>query len=223
MNFGADLASSLLLAMKTILIIGGLLVALLNLLAMVPSLENVALALNALSIVAGAGIAVAATKWPSETATAEPAEPEPKPEPVEAAPPPAAVAKEPDHGELLQLLAQLQEKGRFVDFVMDDVASYSDQQVGAAARVVHQGCQTVLKESLSIVPVTDKTENAAITLEPGYAVSDYRLVGKVQGEPPYNGLLVHKGWKVTDFKLPKLSLTEGAPLPPIAPAQVELK
>ncbi|MEO0795202.1 MAG: DUF2760 domain-containing protein [Verrucomicrobiota bacterium] len=209
--------------MKTILIIGGLLVALLNLLAMVPSLENVALALNALSIVAGAGIAVAATKWPSETATAEPAEPEPKPEPVEAAPPPAAVAKEPDHGELLQLLAQLQEKGRFVDFVMDDVASYSDQQVGAAARVVHQGCQTVLKESLSIVPVTDKTENAAITLEPGYAVSDYRLVGKVQGEPPYNGLLVHKGWKVTDFKLPKLSLTEGAPLPPIAPAQVELK
>ncbi|MGE9297003.1 MAG: DUF2760 domain-containing protein [Puniceicoccales bacterium] len=211
--------------MKTILLIGGLLVALLNGLTFAPQLAEQTVALNALGVVAGLGLAIAiAARWPKESPAAPAPEPEEKPAVVESAPPPKpAPAAEPDHAELLQFLAQLQEKGRFVDFVMDDVAAYTDAQVGAAARVVHQGCQSVMKDALAVEPVVDQAENSAITLEPGYAVSQYRLVGKVQGEPPYEGQLIHKGWKATAFKLPKLALAEDAPLPPIAPAQVELK
>jgi hypothetical protein len=31
-----------------------------------------------------------------------------------------------------------------VDFLMEDVTTYDDAQVGAAARVVHEGCQSAL-------------------------------------------------------------------------------
>ncbi|WP_309396896.1 DUF2760 domain-containing protein [Cerasicoccus maritimus] len=213
--------------MKAIFIIGGLLVAILNGLTFVPDLAKQSVAFNALAIIAGVGLALAAlAKFPSvASAEAAPApEPEPEPKPVVESAPPPKVEKpaEPDHAELVQFLGQLQEKGRFIDFVMDDVTAYTDAQVGAAARVVHQGCQGVVKETLAIEPVTTSAENASITLEPGYAVADYRLVGKVSGEPPYAGTLRHKGWRATSFKLPKVVAKDGA-LPPIAPAQVELK
>jgi len=211
--------------MKAILLCGGLLVAILNGLTFAPALAEQAVAFNALALIAGLGIALAAAaKYPTEAKPAPAPEPEPTPQPVvESAPPPKAEKPAaPDHAELLQFLAQLQDKGRFVDFVMDDVTAYTDAQVGAAARVVHQGCQAVMKESLAVEPVTLAAENSAITLEPGYAVGDYRLVGKVQGQPPYTGTLRHKGWRATEFKLPSVTSKEGA-LPPIAPAQVELK
>ncbi|WP_269540117.1 DUF2760 domain-containing protein [Cerasicoccus fimbriatus] len=212
--------------MKAIFIIGGLLVAILNGLTFVPSLAEQAVAFNALAIIAGVGLALAAlAKFPAATQPAASApEPEPAPKPlVESAPPPKVEKPaEPDHAELVQFLAQLQEKGRFIDFVMDDVTAYTDAQVGAAARVVHQGCQSVVKETLAVEPVTTTAENASITLESGYAVADYRLVGKVAGEPPYTGTLRHKGWRATSFKLPKVVAKDGT-LPPIAPAQVELK
>lgn len=210
--------------MKAILLCGGLLVAILNGLTFVPSLAEQAIAFNALAIVAGLGIAVAAVASKAPPPSQPAPEPEPAPKPVvESAPPPKAIAPaQPDHAELLQFLAQLQDKGRFVDFVMDDVAAYTDAQVGAAARVVHQGCQSVMKESLKVEPIAKVAENSTITLEPGYVVGDYRLVGKVQGEPPFTGALRHKGWRATEFKLPKITSKDGA-LPPIAPAQVELK
>lgn len=213
--------------MKAILLCGGLLVAILNGLTFAPVLAEQAVAFNALALVAGLGIAVAAlaNKTPKAPA-AEPPSPEPEPAPkpvVESAPPPKVEkSTQANHAELLQFLAQLQDKGRFVDFVMDDVTAYTDAQVGAAARVVHQGCQTVMKESLKVEPVTMAAENSNITLEQGYAVGDYRLVGKVQGEPPFTGTLRHKGWRATEFKLPTTTSKDGE-LPPIAPAQVELK
>jgi hypothetical protein len=37
--------------------------------------------------------------------------------------------------EVVAFVGLLQDKGRFVDFLMDDVALYNDAQVGAAARV----------------------------------------------------------------------------------------
>ena len=43
--------------------------------------------------------------------------------------------------EIVHFLAMLQDKGRLVDFLMDDINPYSDAQVGAAARVVHAGCK----------------------------------------------------------------------------------
>ena len=61
----------------------------------------------------------------------------------------------------------LQEKGRFVDFLMEDVAPYDDTQVGAAARVVHQGCREVLHEHFKVTPISQAEEGSRITMPGG--------------------------------------------------------
>jgi Domain of unknown function (DUF2760) len=52
--------------------------------------------------------------------------------------------------EIVSFLATLQERGRLVDFLMEDITTYDDAQVGAAARVVHEGCKAALREQIEI-------------------------------------------------------------------------
>ena len=47
------------------------------------------------------------------------------------------------HASGLMLLSALQREGRFVDFIRQDVAGFSDEDIGAAARVVHGGCRKI--------------------------------------------------------------------------------
>ncbi|MBV8101208.1 MAG: DUF2760 domain-containing protein [Verrucomicrobia bacterium] len=142
----------------------------------------------------------------------------PPPPPV-TAPPPAPAANQAE-GEIAAFLALLQEKGRLVDFLMENVSGYDDAQVGAAARVIHQGCKEVLKEHFSITPVSVAQEGSQITVPAGYAADEYRLIGKISGNPPFSGKLIHKGWKTDYVKLPRIAKSGG--LPAIAPAEVEL-
>ena len=125
--------------------------------------------------------------------------------------------------EVVSFLATLQERGRFVDFLMDDITAYGDAQVGAAARVVHEGCRAALQEHFGIRPVRDESEGSRVSVPAGYAADEYRLVGKISGEAPFSGTLVHRGWKTEWVKLPRVLRTEGDRLPTIAPAEVELK
>jgi hypothetical protein len=129
------------------------------------------------------------------------------------------------HSEIVHFLSLLQNRGRFIDFLMDDVARYDDQQVGAAARVVHQGCASVLKEYFDIVPVQGEEEGTSITLGPDYNPGQYRLVGKVVGRPPFQGTLLHRGWRTRKVTLPHLAtdLPDTAVREVIAPAEVELR
>ena len=53
----------------------------------------------------------------------------------------------------------------------------------------------------------------------GYAPDDYRLVGRISGEAPFTGTLVHHGWRAEWVKLPRSAVR----LPAIAPAEVELR
>jgi hypothetical protein len=46
----------------------------------------------------------------------------------------------------------MQREARFVDFIQEDVAPYTDAEIGAAARVVHEGCRKVLREHFTIAP-----------------------------------------------------------------------
>lgn len=149
---------------------------------------------------------------------------EPKPVKAEAAKPapPAPVAANQAEAEVVAFLAILQEQGRLVDFLMDDIAAYDNAQVGAAARVVHQGCRAALQEHLTVRPIRDENEGASVTVAAGYPADEYRLVGKIGGEPPFTGTLVHRGWKTESIKLPRIVRT-GDRLPTIAPAEVELK
>jgi hypothetical protein len=129
------------------------------------------------------------------------AAPPPRPAPVAMGAKDGMAAEEPG-AEALMLLSLLQEKGRFVDFVMEDIAGYSNEQVGAVARVVHQGCRTVVQEAFSPLPVAP-AENARITLEPGYDAEEFRLVGRAEGGPPFTVKVTHKGWRARHVKLPR--------------------
>jgi hypothetical protein len=126
--------------------------------------------------------------------------------------------------EIVHLLGVFQEKGRLIDFLMEDVAPYSDAQVGAAARVVHQGASTVLKEYFTLKPIHSGAEGDAFVLNAGYAASHYRLLGKVGSEPPFKGRVLHRGWQVDVVRLPRVSGAlgnEGKELI-IAPAEIEV-
>ncbi|MCG6896075.1 MAG: DUF2760 domain-containing protein [Thiocapsa sp.] len=127
-------------------------------------------------------------------------------------------AAQPDSA--LLLLGLLQKEGRLLDFLKEDIKTYSDQEVGAAARIVHQGCQQVLNAHLKIAPVRDEPEGSRVTLEPGFDASAMRPTGNVVGDPPFVGALVHRGWRVVEMDLPRV--TGGHDLRILAAAEVEL-
>jgi hypothetical protein len=120
----------------------------------------------------------------------------------------------------LQLLGLLQQEGRFVDFLEDNVSAYSDAEIGGAARVVHEGCRKALQAYLSIAPVRPESEGSRLTVPPGFDPASVRLTGKVVGRPPFTGTLMHRGWRVTEVKLPQLA--EGHDVRILTPAEVEL-
>lgn len=136
----------------------------------------------------------------------------PAPEPV--------ILREASADAALQLLSLLQKEARFIDFIKEDMTAYSDADIGAAARVVHQGCSKVIGEHFTLSAVSMDQEGKRVTLNKGFDADAYRLTGKIVGEAPFSGILVHKGWQVTDFNLPKL--TEGHSAKIIAAAEVEL-
>lgn len=125
--------------------------------------------------------------------------------------------------EIVSFLATLQAKGRLVDFLMDDINAYDDAQVGAAARVVHAGCKAALQEHFRIAPVRPESEGATVQVPAGYPADEYRLLGKISGQAPFSGVLVHHGWRTDQVKLPRILRNSTDRLPTIAPAEVELK
>jgi hypothetical protein len=135
------------------------------------------------------------------------------------APQPAQQAQ----AEIVSFLATLQAKGRLVDFLMDDINAYDDAQVGAAARVVHAGCKAVLQEHFHLSPVRQEKEGATVQIPIGYAADEYRLLGRIAGQAPFSGVLVHRGWRTDTVKLPRILHDSADRLPTIAPAEVELK
>ena len=128
----------------------------------------------------------------------------PKAEAEAVQPAPAPPEAKRADAEIVSFLAMLQEKGRLVDFLMDDINAFGDAQVGAAARVVHAGCKGVLQEHFSIHPVRAEPEGSTVQVPAGYSADEYRLVGKISGQAPFSGVLVHRGWKTDTVKLPQL-------------------
>lgn len=162
-------------------------------------------------ILSDSGLAQAAARLRAGEDYPAAAEPMPPAQaPLAEAPPDAA----------LQLLGLLQQEGRFIDFLEEDVTAYPDTQVGAAARVIHEGCRRVLVDHMTIEPVRGEAEGARVTLSEGFDSSSVRLTGKVVGKAPFTGSLTHRGWKVTEVKLPRVSA--GHNLHILAPAEVEL-
>jgi len=137
------------------------------------------------------------------------------PAPVPAPAPDAA----PDPlGGALQLLSLLQREGRLVDFIEQEVTTFSDAEIGAAARVVHEGCRRALHAHARVVSVRSEAEGAALTLE--RASEDVKLVGNVAGSAPFRGVLRHRGWRIEELTLPTRVGAYDAKI--VAPAELEL-
>ena len=149
-----------------------------------------------------------------------PAAPAPSPAPAPVTPPPVPVLKVATPDAALQLLGLLQREARFVDFIQEDVANYSDADIGGAARQVHAGCRKVLQEHFTLAPARSEPEGSRVVLEAGFDASAVRLTGNVVGEAPFRGTLRHPGWKATDVRLPRTS--EGHNPNIVAAAEVEL-
>jgi Domain of unknown function (DUF2760) len=123
-------------------------------------------------------------------------------------------------GEALRLLALLQRDGRLVDFLLEDVQNYDNEQIGAAVRDIHKNCQKTINEHLVLEPVLKDSEGAIVDVGAGFDPSAVRLTGNVTGQPPFRGTLQHHGWRVKELKL--AAPAEGQDEFVLQPAEVEL-
>jgi hypothetical protein len=123
----------------------------------------------------------------------------------------------------LRLLAYLQKSGRFIDFIKEDLSSYNDAQIGAAVRKIHSECGKSLEELVTIRPLFDEKEGATITVPKGFNAAEIKITGKVKGEPPFTGILRHKGWKSHKISLPLSLLKQsGEKREILYPAEIEV-
>ena len=139
--------------------------------------------------------------------------------PAAAAPSEAAHAEQPPD-RALQLLAILQRDGRFLDFFLEDISAYSDEQIGAAVREPHDRCREALQRYFKLTPVIDGVEGT-FTRVPSQDSSTVRFIGNVPARPPEGGVLRHKGWRAASVSLPPLNPRQDVSV--VAPAEIEIE
>ena len=120
----------------------------------------------------------------------------------------------------LQILGILQRDSRLLDFLMEDIGAYSDDQVGAAVREMHDQCRDSIARYVSLQPVIDGVEGT-FAKAPSADPNLVKFVGNVPAKPPAGGTLRHKGWRATKIDLPALSGRQDASV--IAPAEIEIE
>ena len=138
---------------------------------------------------------------------------------------PAASPEERTRHELARFLGLFQEKGRLVDFLMEDIQSQPDERVGQVARVVHQGCKEVIDDYFALESIRTEPEGGTISITEGFDPASLRLVGSVAAEGDIQGTLLHKGWQTKEITLPRLNqdVPESSPFYLVAPAELEVR
>lgn len=142
-----------------------------------------------------------------------------KPTPVP--PPPEPKVKLSDGA--LQLLQILQRDSRLLDFLMEDVQSYSDDQIGAAVRSIHNDSRAALNRLFTFAPVIDGVEGTNQKLDASKAPDPNRikLIGNVPASGKVaGGTLRHRGWQASSVNLPPLGKQD---LNILAPAEIEIE
>ena len=138
--------------------------------------------------------------------------------PVKAAAPVAPKAQATPADGAVQMLGILQREARLVDFLMEDISAYSDEQVGAAVRDVQAQSRKAMERYMQLTPVIDGVEDTVVKTA-GLDVGAFKLVGKV---PPSgtaaSGMLRHRGWRAGKVDLP--ASKAGTVL---APAEIEVE
>jgi len=120
----------------------------------------------------------------------------------------------------IHLLSVLQREGRLLDFFAEDLSLYDDSQIGAAVRSIHENSKKVIEKYLAPKSVVEEDEGQEVTVEPGFDPASVKLTGNVTGEPPFKGMIRHRGWKARKMELPTLSGSQDSSI--IAPAEIEI-
>lgn len=120
----------------------------------------------------------------------------------------------------VHLFAVLQREGRLMDFLQEDLSRFDDAQIGAAARGVHENCNKALARYLSPQPVMQQAEGETVVVPPDFDPEAVKLTGNVVGDPPFSGILRHRGWRLRSVAIPQLSVKDDPAL--IAPAEIEI-
>ncbi|MCP4115648.1 MAG: DUF2760 domain-containing protein [Desulfobacteraceae bacterium] len=121
----------------------------------------------------------------------------------------------------LHVLSVLQREGRLLDFFDEDLSLYDDDQIGAAVRSIQEDCKKTVGKYLALKPVIDREEGDEVMVEPGFDPDSIKLTGNVTGNPPFKGVLRHRGWKAGKREIPKLSDVLDSSI--IVPAEVEME
>ncbi len=121
----------------------------------------------------------------------------------------------------LHFLSVLQREGRLLDFFAEELELYDDEQIGAAVRSIQEDCKKTVNKYLAPAPVIDKEEGEEVDIPSGFDPDAIKLTGNVSGEPPFKGILRHRGWKASKKDLPKLSDVLDPSI--IVPAEVEIE
>jgi hypothetical protein len=133
-----------------------------------------------------------------------------------------ATAAAPVRNGALTLLSALQREARFVDFIQEPIAAYSDAQIGAAVRDIHRDCGKLVARLFALEPIEPGAEGSEIDVPAGFDPAQIRLVGNVTGQPPFRGRLAHHGWRATRLDVPEWTGSAVAVFV-VAPAEVELR
>jgi hypothetical protein len=137
---------------------------------------------------------------------------------VEAPPPPPPVRTSDG---ALQMLSILQRDARLIDFLMEDIAGYEDEQVGAAVRSLHEQSRVALHRYVTLSPVIDAVEGTRTQVGKRDANS-VKLIGNVPASgKATQGILRHKGWRVDKVDLPKIATSADTQI--LAPAEIEVE
>jgi hypothetical protein len=136
----------------------------------------------------------------------------------------APVKKEPVVGPAdgaLQLLGILQRDARLVDFLMENLSAYSDEQIGAAVRNVQEQSRQALDRYVKLDPVIDGVEGTYVKT-PSSDANLVKLTGNVPADgKAAGGTLRHKGWRAAKVDLPPVFPHQKTDV--VAPAELEIE
>jgi len=123
--------------------------------------------------------------------------------------------------EFLHLFSVLQREGRLMDFLSEELDQYDDAQIGAAVRNIHINCKKTILKYINPKAVLEEDEGSQIEVPAGFDPTLIKLTGNVVGDPPFKGVIRHRGWRTKKFELPVLSESQNPLI--IAPAEVEIQ
>jgi Domain of unknown function (DUF2760) len=121
----------------------------------------------------------------------------------------------------LHLVTVLQKEGRLLDFFSENLMQYDDNQIGAAVRNIHDNCKKALDKYLAPHAVLDQSEGDEISVDEDFDPNALKLVGNVTGQPPFKGIVRHRGWRAMKIDMPTLSGQQDPWI--IAPAEIEIR